>query len=425
MSDTPGILLIDDGELEEVAAMLDHLHVAYTRLRGGSIDDEVAPPSELLIASPRRASVVRRGSPAGAGPRKPLRIIAADEDSKAMRRMLRRMGFHLLVRRGAHPDVWRLLVERAMFQGDDRREHERMPVGAAVSLVNEADDADAPGLEAEGATLIDISNRGCRVRTSEWLAPGSRLSLDIGLPEPEGGTLRASGRIVRSSMDAGIDGGEWYSAGMLFDEDMPLAERERLGRLLNDLSVGPGALGAADPDSLPECESPVIPGLTLDAETDPALPAGVDVGVRRDGAGDGGWNRRQTARGSFSGRVFAQPQEDAAETARSAHVLMGRDLSAGGMRVDAVEGVATGDLFELAIYGPGEPHPFLVRARVDRDDGDRGLVLRFENVGADVAEGLEKLVACLPDIESLEEGERGGLGAVISEVLARTPIENA
>ena len=38
-----------------------------------------------------------------------------------MRRMLRRMGFHLLVRRGAHPDVWRLVVERALFEGCERR----------------------------------------------------------------------------------------------------------------------------------------------------------------------------------------------------------------------------------------------------------------------------------------------------------------
>jgi hypothetical protein len=102
---------------------------------------------------------------------------------------------------------------------------------------------------------------------------------------------------------------------------------------------------------------------------------------------------------------------------------MGRDLSAGGMRVAYCEGVEIGEQFELAIYGPGEPHPFLVRARVERNTVDTGMALRFVDVSREVGRGLEKLVACLPDIESLEEGERGGLGAVISEILARTSAD--
>ena len=134
MTRTPRILLIDDGELEPVADMLDRLGVDHERLRGGLVEVELAPPSDLLIATPRRAGAVRRGSPAGAVAGRPLRIIAVDEDSTAMRRMLRRMGFHLLVRRGAHPDVWRLLVERALFEGDERRIDPRVPVGASVSF---------------------------------------------------------------------------------------------------------------------------------------------------------------------------------------------------------------------------------------------------------------------------------------------------
>lgn len=423
MSNTPAILLIDDGELEELAANLDMLGVTYTRTRGGLIENDIAPPTDLLISTPRRAAAVRRGSPAGASPGRPLRIIAADEDSKAMRRMLRRMGFHLLVRRGAHPDVWRLLVERAMFDGDDRREGERMPVGASVNYTSDASDgpasmSEAPSTAPDRATLIDVSNRGCRLRTSAWLAPGARLSLEIALPEPEAGTLRVSGRLVRSSMDAGPGAEECYFAGMLFDEDLPLAEREQLGRLLNELSIGPGVLAQPEENSLPECESPVIPGLTLDAETDPAIPAGVEIGVLQDPEGS---NRREMPRGSFVGPVLAQSSLD-----RSAnqHVLMGRDLSAGGMRVDPCAGVSTGDQFELAIYGPGEAHPFLVHARVERDDGNHGLALRFTDVDPEMAKRLEKLVACLPDIESLEQGERAGLGAVISEILSKTPAEH-
>ena len=30
---------------------------------------------------------------------------------------------------------------------------------------------------------------------------------------------------------------------------------------------------------------------------------------------------------------------------------------------------------------------------------------------------LEKMVACLPDVESLEDGEMAGLGAILSEIV--------
>ena len=71
MTRTPRILLIDDGELEPVAAMLDGLGVEHVRLRGGLVEVELAPPSDLLIATPRRAGAIRRGSPAGAAAGRP------------------------------------------------------------------------------------------------------------------------------------------------------------------------------------------------------------------------------------------------------------------------------------------------------------------------------------------------------------------
>ena len=89
---SPGILLVDDGELDEVAHVLDEQGTPYTRLRGGQIPSEVAPPRDLLIVTPRRVDRVRRGSPSDAAPGRPLRIIAVTEDSPAMRRRLRRNG---------------------------------------------------------------------------------------------------------------------------------------------------------------------------------------------------------------------------------------------------------------------------------------------------------------------------------------------
>ena len=59
----------------------------------------------------------------------------------------------------------------------------------------------------------------------------------------------------------------------------------------------------------------------------------------------------------------------------------------------------------------------MIGARVIRDDGEEGLALGFEKLPKETARALEKLVACLPDVESLEDSEVAGLGSVISEIL--------
>lgn len=425
MSETPQILLVDDGELNEVAMMLERLQIRHARLRGGAIEDDVAPPTHLLIATARRASVIRRGSPSDAPEGRPLRIIAVDEDSNAMRRMLRRMGFQLLVRRGVHPEVWRLLVERALFQGEERRRDERQPVGAPISLsaYRERRD-DGERVPTEGATglLVDISNRGCRISTHESLAPGTRIALSIRLDDLGGEVLHLRGRLVRVGKRA-ARGEHGYTAGMLFDMDLPERDRRLLAQLLNDLSVGPGSISYGPAEALPACASPTLPGLTLDAETDPAFHAGVRIAIDRATPADApaaeviDLQRRRSPRGSFTSSFVATPDEANRPASR---VLMGRDLSAQGMRIERAPDIRVGDGFRLALYGPAQVQPFLVDARVVRDDGEDGFGLQFVDVPSETARELEKLVACLPDVESLEDGEAGGLGAVISEVLSRS-----
>ena len=72
----------------------------------------------------------------------------------------------------------------------------------------------------------------------------------------------------------------------------------------------------------------------------------------------------------------------------------------------------------FAIYGPESQEPFRVKAEVHRDDSEGGLALHFVDVPKKTAHALEKLVACLPDIESLEEEEGERLGAIISEIVS-------
>ncbi len=243
---TQPVLILDDGELEDVADVLVKAGVPFERLRGGQIQSGVSPPLDLLVTTPRRARAVRRGSPRTARRGRPLRVLVSKEDSGAMRRMLRQMGFHLLVRRPTHPETWRLLVQRAL---------------------------------------------------------------------------------------------------------------------------------SGEPNAAPRPTE-----------------------------------RRLTPRKRFS-------QSVAAEGPRGSHVLMGRDLSEGGMRIRRMPGVELGQHFTLAIYDSAHAEPVRIEATVVRDDRDRGFCLRFENVDASSAQRLEKLVASLPDVECLEDGEAENLGTVVAEVL--------
>ena len=51
-------------------------------------------------------------------------------------------------------------------------------------------------------------------------------------------------------------------------------------------------------------------------------------------------------------------------------------------------------------------------------EGAEGFGLVFESIEQGALDEIEKMVACLPDVESLEDGEIAGLGAVLSEIVS-------
>ncbi|CAM9425705.1 unnamed protein product [Discosporangium mesarthrocarpum] len=406
----PGILLVDDGELDEVAQVLDEQGVSYTRLRGGQIPDEVPPPRDLLIVTPRRVERVRRGSPVDAAPGRPLRIIAVAEDSPAMRRRLRRGGLHLLIRLPADAEIWRLLIARALYKGSERREDPRVAVGSPVDL---------PRSDHQ-TVLVDLSNRGCRLQTTSSLTVGDPVEFTIpgndqvwtdGEPLSLRGTVR---RLVREPGD------DRSMLAVLFDADMPEADRTRLTTLINHWASGPrslcGAVVSGAP-AIPSTQLPSLPDLTLDDETDPPILANAEVEVEL-GAGSGSRpptpddprDRRSHPRGHYASGIVA-------EGADGPFVLIGRDLSAGGMRIERHPDLHVGDRFTIALHGPTSADPIVVEAEVVRDDGVSGFGLVFDTLEGGTGDALEKMVACLPDVESLEDGEMAGLGAILSEIV--------
>lgn len=415
------ILLVDDGELDEVAGLLSAQGLAYERLCGSQIDDPVAPPLELLVVTPRHIERVRRGSPPQAAPERPLRVVVTSEDSPALRRSLRRAGFHLLVRQDAEGELWRLLVARAGYHGSERRQTRRVAVGAPVDVSEAVEPAVRGGAEKGASLLVDLSNRGCRVRTTRPVSIGDPIDLTIplaslgGLSEHEPLALR--GRVRRLAHDPSSDE---RTLAIVFDSDLEDASRTRLTALINHWAAGPSGTNASLPASapaIPPCRLPSLPDLMLDDETDPPVGAGTELTVElgkppHPGSQDAmPADRRRRARGRFETSFVA-------EAPSGSRVLIGRDLSAAGMRIEPVDGLQKGDRFRLALHGPGPAEPLLVEAEVARDDGPDGLALVFRDLGPESRKALDKLAACLPDVGSLDEGDCEGLvGAILSELL--------
>jgi hypothetical protein len=412
-----GILLVDDGELDDVARVLEEEGLSFTRLRGGQIPDEVPPPRDLLIVTPRRVERVRRGSPAGAGVGRPLRIIAVHEDSPAMRRRLRRSGLHLLVRLPTATEIWRLLIARALYEGNERRENPRVAVGSPVEVAHQGP---AATVATADTTLIDLSNRGCRLQTSAPFSVGDPVEFTVPSDQQEASedsplTLRGRVRRLVSGNDS-----DPRMLAVVFDSDLSQKTRTQLTRVINHWASGPQSMGSsahAGAPRIPACQLPSIPDLMLDDETDPPVHARSEIHVElkpfEAAASDAkAQERRDRTRGRFESAVRVQDKNKSGP-----FVLIGRDLSAGGMRIERNGSIRLGDRFRIALHGPNSAEPLVIEAQVARDDGDDGFGLIFDRVDRETAFELEKIVACLPDVESLEDGEVRGLGAILSEIM--------
>jgi hypothetical protein len=313
----------------------------------------------------------------------------------------------------ASDDVWRLLIARALYRGDERRQDPRVPVGSPVAV---AEPGSATAAVQPSTTLIDLSNRGCRLFTTEPMAIDQALAFTVPLAQrgaPAGEDLPGDarplmlrGRVRRIVEHSGADG---RMIAMTFDPDLPNAERTRLARLINRWASGADSfdpLERPDAPSIPACRLPSIPDLTLDDETDPPVRNRSEVGIELEAKKE----RRRGQRAQFEAGVLAQG-------AQGPVVLIGRDLSPGGMRVEAVGNLRLSDRFRLALHGPEPSDPVIVHAEVVRDDGTDGFALTFRNVDAKSSRRIEKIVACLPAVESLEEGVLGGIRAILSELI--------
>jgi hypothetical protein len=369
MADGPSVLIVDDGELGDVREILEDLGVDFAHLRGGAVPRRIDPPRQLFVATARRSAVAEGWPARDAGG--PLRVGIVTEDSNALRDSLRRMGFDLLVRPPVHREALRLLVLRALYTGEERRIEPRVLVGAEVSC--------RTGFRRRTCTLIELSLRGARLLADRPFGLGSRLTLQLP-PELAGAPaawLRA--KVVRVE-EGGSSRAKEHVVALAFEGQKP-AQQEALETALARCAAGPLAVDAA-------------------------ASAAALAGATQPSAGE----RRQKRRAAFSGEVVTLHEQ-------ARHVLLGRDISPDGMRVTAQPDLEPGRILQLAIYAAAGEPPIAVRARVVRNDGAGGVALRFEELSRGAVRRIEELVARLPAVELLQEGECAALGSVVSRVL--------
>lgn len=374
MAKGPSVLVVDDGELENVRETLDALDVDYAHLRGGAVPRRLDPPALLFVATPRRAALAERWpARAQGGPRK---IVVAAEDSPALRDALRSQGFDFLVRTPVHREALRLLLLRAVYTGEERRREPRYAIGCEVQC--------RTGLRRRTATLIELSSGGARLLAPRPLALGSRVSLELP-PALAGGGAWLRARVVR-----------------VREGERPRADEHSIA-----LAFDP--LRAAQERALRTALARCAEGALRDAGAPANAPATASTALPAAGAGAPD-DRRKDRRAAFAREVRSRSDE-----ARG--VWIGRDLSAGGMRIEPDPDLAADQVFELAIYGAAGEPPIAARAIVLRNDGPAGVALRFEGLTPAARRRLETLVAHLPSVEPLQAGECAALGSVVTRVL--------
>ena len=362
---TPRSLLLHDGELADVSALLAALDIPFVERLGAENQLDRQISWDLVIASARR--ILDLQLPASAAP--PTQIAILAHDARTLRSSLRRTGTTLMVRRPVHPAALRALVVHSLYRGPEKRRSTRVNVGAPVRI--------KVGWRPRPALLVDLSVSGCRLMTDRVVEPGRSFRLLIPAELCGGKPLSLEASVVECTA----------SPEALLGRFVTTASFESLSARLHTQLQFAVTLHADGPAT---CEG--APRLPTAAPRPAAAPAPVD--------------RRESDRLPLDQRVVALDQE-------AARVLMGRDLSRGGMRVNPNPLLAVGMNLRLAVHAETREQPLILHATVERDDGELGLVLRFRDLSPELTRYLDYVIHALPLVIDDDDDE----GCLITELL--------
>jgi len=318
-----------------------------------------------------------------------------------------------------HPAALRLLILHALYRGPEKRRTTRVSMGAPVHFRS--------GLRRRPAILEELSTRGCRmlVDSGRHRAVPDRLVTVVLPPEitNDERSLSLRGHVMRvSSAEADTD-----VIAVLF-ELLREAARKRLESIVSAHRHGPAVLDEtaalalrsvpvisedAEPFPVISEDAEPFPVISEDAEPFPVIsedddPQSPDLD---DPADEVPSERRIQDRRAITRRLIALGDE-------AARVLIGRDISVGGMRIDSTPGLAMGDRLKVAVHVRPDGQPLVVSAEIVRDDGPQGMALRFIDLSPATHTHLEEMVGALPSIIE-SNGSKEGAGVVVSELVGR------
>lgn len=373
------LLLLHDGELADVRAVAESLGARVVECAPA----EAPPDWDVLVASARHA----RDTYLRSTRLRAVRVAVLESSSRTLRNLVRRAGMDLIVRRPVHPTALRLLLLHALYRGPERRSR-RVAVGAPVRF--------RTGLRRRDGVLADLSMRGCMILSPRPVRVGQGIVVWVPDAGHESKSFAVRGAVVRL-----LGGAQGASGERGFGVDFGVVSKQLVAQLKASVAAyleGPAAHGGYDA------------GVTQPIASAPVLAA-EPMAVEAPAASEHPDERRERERRTYAGRRVVALGEEAAR------VLIGRDLSTGGMRVDPTPHLAIAQHLQLAIHaGPGQT-PLVVQAEVVRDDGERGFGLRFVGLDEAAERYLAKMVDSLPGSEETADADAAGSEVVISQIV--------
>ena len=366
----PDAVLLDAGNLGPVARVLGESRVRFEHVH---VDD----PREARWPHPRRLLVMsaqlalRLPLPTLHPDDRVTAIALAEDGAETLTTDLARLGFRYRVGPGVHVEALRLLVEQALFRGHEQRQSPRLPLGARVRW--------RQGLQRRHGTLVEASEEGARLHAPFPLAAGKRLTLQLLAPLEAAEPRSLPARTLRVERTRSREPGLPHVIALRWEIRSP-SEQAVLDALLRACRGGPVAYARPAP--------------------------GVSSG-RVDAAAEA--ERRNRPRIPYPREVVTLDSEQRVQQA-----LLGQDLSRSGMRVSADSRLRVGQRVRIALYASAGADALQLDAAVARDDGVRGLALRFLDVSPSLDARLRDFIQRLPSIHALQpRPERVVMGQLI------------
>lgn len=370
----PHTVILDEGELSALRSTLDDLGVPYADNAPAGGSRKTGIP--LLITTPARARAFASGEAGEPLPPNFLHLVVAREGEVVDREALKGVLCDFVVQLPIEPDVLRLLTQRAGYGGPERRRMLRVAIGTMITLHTESG--------SRQAMLNQLSIGGCGLVVDDPPAEGTRVTVEFPKELTAPRNVSVSGRVLglRRLMH---DDSDARDVSVMFDE-LELGDRVTLRSLM-----------AGQPIDF-------RPGPSLAVAS--GAPAAVERAPRRRRSVVPATPERRGARRRLFNRQVLGGSEGLTR------IVIGRDISIGGMRAERSANLKVGDELKLAIYGRGDVSPVMLRAEVMRDDGEEGWFLRFEPLSEAVERDFESLLNSLRPMDLPNE-----TGRVLTEVI--------